>query len=88
MSNTIRPSFRRRIVDTLTKSAILLFVLNEIRGAVMFVPVLYAVYHSGGTMIAIWVAVCSVCGIILSIAIPLYLERKFDIIGRLRSLVD
>ena len=53
---------------------------NEIRGLVLAGPVLYAMYAAGGTLMAIWIAVCSLAGIALSIVGPLFVGRKLKLI--------
>lgn len=50
-------------------------VINEIRGAVMAVPVLWAIYESGGTWMAIWIGICSIVGIALSVVVPWFALR-------------
>ena len=50
-------------------------VLNEIRGAVLAVPVLWAMYQAGGTLMAVWLGFCSLAGIGLSVALPIYGAR-------------
>ncbi|HYD36960.1 MAG TPA: hypothetical protein VEA60_05070 [Allosphingosinicella sp.] len=47
-------------------------LLNEIRGAVLAVPVLWTMYQSGGTLMAVWLGFCSLAGIALSVLVPLY----------------
>ena len=55
-------------------------VANEIRGLVLAVPVLYGMYAAGGTWMALWLGVCSLAGIALSVAVPLYAARKLKLI--------
>jgi hypothetical protein len=59
----------------LGKALFAMIVLNEIRGAVLAVPVLWAMYQSGGTLMAIWLGFCSLAGIALSVIVPLYGAR-------------
>lgn len=59
------------------KSSAVLLVVNEIRGIILAVPVLYGLYQAGGTAMAIWLAVSSLGGIALSVAAPLVAHRKF-----------
>ena len=54
----------------------LALVANEIRGVVLAVPVLIALYQSGGTPMAIWIAFCSLAGIALSVVVPVWIYRK------------
>lgn len=58
------------------KGGAVLLVLNEIRGLILAVPVLFAMYEAGGTWMAIWIAVCSLGGIALSVVVPLIVGRK------------
>jgi hypothetical protein len=50
--------------------AVMVQLVNEVRGAVMAVPVLWAMYHAGGTWMAIWVGFCSLAGIAISVCAP------------------
>jgi hypothetical protein len=59
----------------LGKTLFAAIVLNELRGAVLAVPVLWAMYQSGGTLMAIWLGFCSLAGIALSVVVPLYAAR-------------
>src|SRR5258708_39317052 len=45
-------------------------VFNEVRGAVLALPVMLAMYQSGGTWMAIWLGICSLAGIALSVFAP------------------
>jgi hypothetical protein len=51
-------------------------VLNEIRGVILAVPVLWAMYQSGGTLMALWVGFCSLAGIALSVIVPALIARR------------
>ncbi|KUO54226.1 MAG: hypothetical protein APF78_01470 [Sphingomonadales bacterium BRH_c3] len=53
-------------------------VFNEVRGVIMAVPVLYAMYQSGGSLMALWLGFCSLAGIALSVVVPLFAARKFE----------
>jgi hypothetical protein len=72
------------IADLLLKSAVVMFMLNELRGAVLAMPVLYGMYHAGGTLMAIWLGLCSLGGIALSVIVPIVAERRFGLLRRLR----
>jgi hypothetical protein len=67
------------LAGPLLKSAAFLLVINEVRGLVLAAPVLYAMYLSGGTWMALWVGFCSLAGIVLSVAVPLYAGRKLKL---------
>jgi hypothetical protein len=51
-------------------------VLNEIRGMVLAAPVLWTMYQSGGTLMALWVGFCALGGIALSVIVPALIARK------------
>ena len=55
-----------------------LLVLNELRGVMLAAPVLYGIYQAGGTLAAIWVGICSLAGIALSVFLPLIAARKIQ----------
>jgi hypothetical protein len=67
-------------VAVLLKAGVGLLVANEIRGLVLAGPVLYAMYAAGGTLMAIWIAVCSLAGIALSIIGPLFVGKRLKLI--------
>jgi hypothetical protein len=56
-------------------AAFMAHLINEIRGAVLAVPVLWAMYESGGTAMAIWLGVCSLMGVALSVTAPWFALR-------------
>ena len=60
----------------LFKCGAVLLVANEIRGAVLAAPILYALWQSGGTFMAYWLAFCALGGVALSVIVPLWLARK------------
>jgi hypothetical protein len=68
------------LIALLLKAGVGLLVVNEIRGLALAGPVLYAMYAAGGTLMAIWIGVCSLAGIALSIIGPLFLGRKLNLI--------
>jgi hypothetical protein len=68
------------VVNVLAKAGISLLVANEVRGAAVAAPVLYGMYEAGGTLMAIWLGVCSLAGIALSVAGPLFVARKFKLV--------
>ena len=53
-------------------------IFNEVRGAVLAVPVLYGMYQAGGSWMAIWVGFCSLVGIALSVVLPLIAAKKIQ----------
>lgn len=73
------------LADLFLKSAFVMFVLNEVRGIALAVPVLYGMYQAGGTLMAIWLGICSLAGIALSVVVPIFAERRFGLMRRLRA---
>ena len=55
--------------------ALMAQLINEVRGAVLALPVLWAMYQSGGTWMAIWIGCCSLAGIALSVFAPWFAFR-------------
>ena len=53
-------------------------IFNEVRGAVLAVPVLYGMYQAGGSWMAIWVGFCWRVGIALSVVVPLFAAKKLQ----------
>lgn len=66
----------RKLIALLLKVGAVALAANEIRGLVLAGPVLYGLWQSGGTAMAIWVAFCSLAGIALSVVVPLIIARK------------
>jgi len=64
----------------LLKAGVGLLVANEIRGLFLAGPVLYGMYAAGGTLMAIWVAVCSLAGVALSIIGPMFVVKKLKLV--------
>lgn len=68
------------LAGLLVKAGIAFLVANEIRGLVLAVPVLYGMYEAGGTLMAIWIGFCSLAGITLSVVVPLFLAKRFNLV--------
>ena len=68
------------LVRPLVKAGLALLVANEIRGFVLAAPVLYGMYQAGGTIMAIWLGICSLAGIALTVVGPLLIARKFKLV--------
>ena len=56
----------------------LLIIANEVRGLIMAAPVFYGLYLTGGTLMAAWLAFCSLAGIAASVFIPMWAVRKLE----------
>lgn len=68
------------LAGLLLKTGIALLVANEIRGLVLAAPVFYGMYAAGGTAMAIWLGVCSLAGIALSVAVPVVIGKKLKLV--------
>lgn len=68
------------LVTLLARMGLALLVANEVRGFVLAAPVLIGMYQTGGTVMAIWLGVCSLVGIALSVIGPLFVARKLKIV--------
>lgn len=64
------------LIGLLLKAGAAMIAVNEIRGLILAGPVLYSVYESGGTLMAIWIGICSLGGIALSVIVPLFAAAK------------
>jgi hypothetical protein len=58
----------------------ILIVANEVRGLILTAPVFYGIYQAGGTLAAIWIGVCSLGGIALSVVVPLFAARRLKVL--------
>ena len=70
----------RNIVRLLVKAGLAALVANEARGLILAGPVLYGMYETGGTAMAMWLAFCSLAGIAISVFGPLFVARKFKLV--------
>jgi hypothetical protein len=68
------------LVELSVKAGLALLLANEVRGFALAAPVLYGMYEAGGTLMAIWLGVCSLAGIALSVMGPLFVARKFKLV--------
>ena len=64
----------------LLKLGIVALVANEVRGFILAAPVLYGMYLSGGTVMALWLGFCSLAGIFLSVVAPLFVAKKLKLL--------
>jgi hypothetical protein len=69
------------IAGLFVKAGLALLIVNEIRGLVMAIPIFYAMYQSGGTLMSLWLGFCSLVGTTLSVAVPIFVARKFNLAG-------
>jgi hypothetical protein len=58
------------------KASAVLLVFNEVRGLILTAPVLYGMYQAGGSLMAIWLGVCSLGGIALSVIVPVFAAAR------------
>jgi hypothetical protein len=55
-------------------------IANEARGLILAAPVLYGMYQAGGTAMAIWLGICSLAGILLSVVAPVLVLRRLKLV--------
>jgi hypothetical protein len=68
------------LVGLLAKAGLALLLANEVRGVAVAAPVLYGMYEAGGTVMAVWLGICSLAGIALSVVAPLFVARRFKLV--------
>ena len=68
------------LAGLLVKLGIVALVANEVRGFILAAPVLYGMYAAGGAAMALWLGFCSLAGIALSVAGPLFVAKKLKLI--------
>ena len=73
------PSVLSFLAGLFVKTGIALLVINEVRGLILAVPILYGMYEAGGTIMAMWVGICSLGGIALSVIVPIFVARKLNL---------
>jgi hypothetical protein len=64
----------------LAKAGIALLLANEVRGVAVAAPVFYGMYEAGGTFMAVWLGICSLAGIALSVVGPVLIARRFKLV--------
>jgi len=66
------------LLDALLKIGGVTVALNEVRGVILTAPVFYTLWQTGGTWMAIYLALCSLGGIALSVLVPYVMLRKLQ----------
>jgi hypothetical protein len=61
---------------SLLKAGAVLLLFNEVRGLVLAAPILYGMYQTGGSFMAIWIGICSLGGVALSVVVPLIVAAR------------
>lgn len=72
------------LVDYLLKAGAVFIAFNEVRGLILAGPVIYGIFQSGGTAVAIWVGLSSLGGIALSVIVPLLAAQRIQKFARTR----
>jgi hypothetical protein len=73
------------LIDIALKSALVMLFLNELRGFVLAVPILYGMYLAGGSLMAIWLGFCSLAGVALSVIVPAVAARRLGLLRRFKT---
>lgn len=66
------------LLASLLKVGAIAMIFNEVRGLVLAAPVLYAMWSSGGSAMAIWLGICALGGIALSVIVPMFAYKKLQ----------
>jgi hypothetical protein len=74
------PQFFSTLTGLLLKVGVIALLVNEVRGIILAGPVLYAMYRTGGSWMAMWLGFCALVGIGLSIAAPTFLAKKLKLV--------
>ena len=80
--------FLPALLGFLLKAGAVFLAFNEIRGLILAGPVIYGIYASGGTAMAIWVGLCSLGGIALSVIVPLFAANRLMKFANRRAAVQ
>ena len=64
------------LLEPLMKVGAAFLLFNEVRGLVLAAPVFYGMWQAGGSLMAIWLGICSLGGIALSVIVPLFAAKK------------
>lgn len=70
------PAALSSLAKLLFRAGAVLIIANEIRGFILAAPILFAMYEAGGTLMALWVGICSLGGIALSVIVPVLAAKK------------
>ena len=74
------------ILGLFVKAGAFVWVANEIRGLILVAPVMYALFVTGGSLLKLWIAICSLAGIAISVVLPMYIGAKLQTaVARLKS---
>lgn len=74
-----------RILDVVLKSTVVVLLFNEVRGLILAAPILYGMYHAGGSIMALWIGFCSLAGIAASVIIPMFVANRLRRIPTFQS---
>ena len=68
----------RLILALCLKAGAVLLVFNEVRGLILVAPILYGMVQAGGSAMALWVGLCSLGGVALSVVVPMVLAARLQ----------
>jgi hypothetical protein len=72
--------FGSTLAGLLLKAGVITLVVNEVRGLILAAPILYGMYAAGGSWMALWIGFCSLVGIAISVAAPLFIAKKLKLL--------
>jgi hypothetical protein len=68
----------RLLLALCLKAGAVLLVANEMRGLILVAPILYGMVQAGGSAMAIWIGLCSLGGVALSVIVPMVLAARLQ----------
>ena len=66
------------LLASLLKVGAIAMIFNEVRGLVLAAPVIYGMWSTGGSAMAVWLGICALGGIALSVIVPMFAYKKLD----------
>ena len=64
------------VKSILAKFAAVALIANEVRSFVIAAPIMLMLWHSGGTLMAIWLVFCSMVSIMISVIVPIIVAKR------------
>jgi hypothetical protein len=68
----------RLLLALCLRAGAVLLVFNEVRGLILVAPILYGMWQAGGSAMAVWIGLCSLGGVALSVLVPLVLAARLQ----------
>ena len=76
------------LLASLLKVGAIAMIFNEVRGLVLAAPVIYGMWSTGGSAMAIWLGICALGGIALSVIVPMFAYKKLDKFAKSKAVAQ